>query len=77
MFNSTPNNALAVPECYHPAQVILSNPVNTTIPSGGYYLTGHPVTCNNGNFTPICNSVNIGSRERLAICAFTTDSLIG
>ncbi|XP_019858100.1 PREDICTED: uncharacterized protein LOC109586360 [Amphimedon queenslandica] len=68
---------IPVPECYHPSQVMLNNPINTSIPSGGYYLTGHPVTCNNGNFTPICSSVNIGPIERLAFCAYTTGVLNG
>uniref|UniRef100_A0A1X7TIX7 SRCR domain-containing protein n=1 Tax=Amphimedon queenslandica TaxID=400682 RepID=A0A1X7TIX7_AMPQE len=63
---------IPIPECYSQSVVMLSNPVNTTIPSGGYYVTGHPVTCSSsGNYVPICNSVNIGPLEIIAICAYT------
>uniref|UniRef100_A0A1X7TJ01 SRCR domain-containing protein n=1 Tax=Amphimedon queenslandica TaxID=400682 RepID=A0A1X7TJ01_AMPQE len=39
-----------IPECYSQSIAMLSNPVNTSIPSGGYYVTGHPVTCSSSGY---------------------------
>ena len=70
-----------LPECYQAGQAQLINPVNTSIPSGGYYVSGYVAVCSNWHFVPACKSMAntlFGPTERLLLCASATSgSLLG
>lgn len=70
-----------LPECYQASQAQLINPVNTSIPSGGYYVSGYAAVCSNWHFVPACKSMAntlFGPTERLLLCASATSgSLLG